>query len=118
MLLAAMFLLAACNWVSSEPVVGTYVNHSEGEYSIADDTLSVSEFKEGQWKVERRTGFNLIREGVVARREFETEEWTLVYDEHLSAYRQLERGKIIRYDAEAKVLHIGNREYRKINNKI
>lgn len=106
-------IVAACNLAGSDSVVGTYVNHSEGEYSIADDTLAVSALDGEQFRVQRRTGFNLVRDGVVGKREFETEQWTLVFDKEMSAYREVKRGKVLHYDSETKALRIGNRVYEK-----
>lgn len=104
-----------CNLGDGGSLVGSYVNHSEGEYSIADDTLVVLVVDRERLKVQRRTGFNLIREGVAGGRELETEEWMLVYDREMSAYRELRWGKVLRWDVENKVLRIGSRAYQKIN---
>lgn len=106
-------LVAACKLVSGERIEGVYVNHSEGEYSLADDTLSISKWEGRQFRVLRRTGFNLIRDGVVGGREFDTEEWTLVYDKELGAYRELRWGKVLWLARDGRGLRIGKREYQR-----
>ena len=95
-------------------IEGTYVDHAKGQYSIADDTLVVSKLDGQQFRVLRSTGFNLIRGDSVGKREFETEEWIIVYDQNMSAYRGVGRGKVIRYDNRTNLMLVGNRRYSKI----
>jgi hypothetical protein len=68
-LLFAALLLAGCG---SKNVNGTYVNHSEGQFSIADDTLIVA-----NTVVVNHTGFQKIRNGQLLPKAFKTRKWTL-----------------------------------------
>ena len=68
-LLLAALLLAGCG---SKNVDGTYVSHNEGQFSIADDTLVISDTV-----VFNRTGFQKIRNGQVLPKSFKTRKWTL-----------------------------------------
>ena len=63
----ALLLLAACK---SNDHNGLYVNHTEGQYSIADDTLILQDTL-----VINRTGFQKIRNGVIQPKEYKVKQW-------------------------------------------
>lgn len=63
-------LFAACK--SSANHDGTYVSHTKGQFSIADDTLFV-----GDTVIINHTGFQKIRNGQVLPKAFKTRQWTL-----------------------------------------
>jgi hypothetical protein len=65
--IVALLLLAACKSGSS-----TYVNHSEGQFSIADDTLFIVDTI-----VINRMGYQRIREGKLQPKEFRVQQWGL-----------------------------------------
>lgn len=68
-ILFAALLLASCGSKSSD---GTYVNHSQGQFSIADDTLLISDTV-----VINRTGYRKIRNGQTLPKVFKIRKWTL-----------------------------------------
>lgn len=68
-LLLAALLLAGCG---SKNVNGTYVNHTEGQFSIADDTLVVADTV-----VVNHTGYQKIRNGQIMPKAYKTRQWTL-----------------------------------------
>ena len=107
-------LLAACEFGHDDQLEGLYVNHSKGSYSLADDTLELVQVDGGRYRINRRTGFNLIRDGKVGRREFETEQWQLSYDAARSVLIQAPGGKRIEMDVGGRKLWVGKREYKKI----
>lgn len=111
---AVTMLLAACKPDPKDQLEGIYVNHSQGSYSIADDTLSVVHMADEQFWIERSTGFNLVRNGKVGSREYETEKWKIRYDHQLKILSDDARAKIIMIDFGEKKLLIGKREYKKI----
>lgn len=63
-------LFAACK--SKSNYDGTYISHNEGQFSIADDTLVISDTV-----VINHTGFQKIRNGQVLPKAFKTRKWTL-----------------------------------------
>ncbi len=63
-------LLAACK--SKVNNDGIYVSHSEGQFSIADDTLVVADTV-----IIVRTGYQKIRNGQILPKAFKTRKWTL-----------------------------------------
>ncbi|WP_439697446.1 hypothetical protein ACFGVS_03325 [Mucilaginibacter sp. AW1-7] len=68
LLLAAM-LLAGCG---SKNIEGTYVSHNQGQFSIADDTLVITDTV-----IINHTGFQKIRNGQMMPKAFKTRKWTL-----------------------------------------
>ena len=68
-LVLAALLLAGCG---SKNVNGIYVNHCEGQFSIADDTLVVTDTV-----VVNHTGFKKIRNGQILSKAFKTRKWGL-----------------------------------------
>jgi hypothetical protein len=62
-------LLTACQRKNHD---GTYVNHSEGQFSIADDTLIISDTV-----VWNRTGYQKIRDGQTLPKATKVRKWTL-----------------------------------------
>lgn len=108
-------LLSACNFVSKDFVPGEYVSYAEGNYSIADDTLVIKALEGKRYGVIRKTGFNLIRDGVKGVRQHETENWTVLYDEKTGVLTEVRTGKILVLYPDSNMLMIGKRIYRKIN---
>lgn len=108
-------LFLACQHRSLRGFVpGVYVNHSEGEFSLSDDTLVIRLKDRDQFSVERKTGFNRIREGMAGGREHETENWQVELDEASAVLNELNHGKVIRLFPDSAMLRIGKREYSKI----
>lgn len=68
-LIIIALLFAACKSTSHD---GTYVNHTEGHYSIADDTLIVADTV-----IINHTGYQKIRNGQTMPKAFKTRKWTL-----------------------------------------
>jgi hypothetical protein len=68
-LLLAGLLLAGCGRKS---INGTYVSHTRGQFSIADDTLVVADTL-----IINHTGFQKIRNGRILPKAFKTRKWTL-----------------------------------------
>lgn len=119
--LAVLFI--ACQKQSLRSFVpGVYVNHSSGKFSLADDTLVIRlegrerrrERVPDRFVIERRTGFNRIREGRTGKREYEQERWEVVLDEAAAVLNELKHGKVIRLFPDSAMLKIGKRRYDKI----
>ncbi|GAB3917072.1 putative periplasmic lipoprotein [Mucilaginibacter boryungensis] len=68
-LLAIAMLLAGCG---SKNINGTYVSHTEGQFSIADDTLVIADTV-----IINHTGFQKIRQGQLLPKAYKTHKWTL-----------------------------------------
>lgn len=65
----ATLLFAACQTKSHD---GIYVNHTEGKFSIADDTLIIRDTV-----ITKKTGYKKIISGKLLPKEFKTRIWTM-----------------------------------------
>jgi len=107
--------LIACNSDKTRDFVsGTYINHSEGDYSIADDTLVIESSERNNFLIHRKTGIRLIKKGKPGKFKYETEEWRAIYDEGTKTLTETKRGKLFSFYPEAGKLTVGKREYQKI----
>lgn len=95
-------------------IPGTYVNSEGGEFSIASDTLIVELVEGNYYQISRRTGYNLIRDGQVGEREYETEVWTCAYSPVTRTLTESRKGKIISFYPEKGALQVRRRVYEKI----
>lgn len=109
-------LMVACNIDSTKSFIpGTYVNSATGEYSTADDTLTIVPTDVDTYIIHRRTGFNRIAGGKQQEREYETEEWQAVYNGNSKTLTETRTGKCITFYPASGSLRVGTREYHKIN---
>jgi hypothetical protein len=116
LIVIAAVLLAACSSDETRAFIpGTYVNHAEGEYSVADDTLLIESSESNNYRIIRKTGFNQIRNKKQGRREYETEDWTAIYDEGTKTLTETRKGKLLTFYPESGRLFVGKKEYRKID---
>ncbi len=110
-------IMAGCNSKTDTRsfIPGTYVDQAEGEYSIASDTLVIEASEGNNYRIHRKTGFNIITDGKKGKRQYETEEWNALYDEGTKTMTETRKGKLITFYSEAKKLLVGKREYQKLN---
>ena len=107
----------ACNTTSnsSEPK-GTFVNYSKGEYSLAFDTLIITPLNQtgNSFQVERKTGYQKIRDGITRPKEYKTEKWQSSWDEETQTLSETEYGRQITSGKDGKSLMLKTTEYQKI----
>ncbi|MET4083908.1 hypothetical protein ABIB40_003881 [Pedobacter sp. UYP30] len=109
-------LITACNKDKiREFIPGTYVNSDGSTYSIAHDTLVIEPSENRTFFIHRKTGFRIIKNRKPGKREYETEEWSGLYDESTNSIREMARGKLITFYTGTGTLKVGKREYKKIN---
>lgn len=113
--IVAVLLSGCTNDRTRSFIPGTYVNHAEGEYSTANDTLIIETSESNNFQISRKTGFKRIRNGKVRKQEYETERWNAIYDEGTKTLTETNRGKLITFYPDANKLIVGKREYQKIN---
>ncbi|HEY8929532.1 MAG TPA: hypothetical protein VIM55_10095 [Mucilaginibacter sp.] len=65
-LIPILFLLVACKAANHD---GKYINHTNGQFSVTDDTLEVRDTV-----IIEHTGFQKIRNGVTQPKEFKTKQ--------------------------------------------
>jgi len=112
----SLIIFMGCNADHSRSFIqGTYVNHDGGSYSVADDTLAIEHSCGNSYLINRRTAFNLIRDGKKGKREHEIEQWQATYDETSGTLTETKKGKTLSFYPEKGILMVGSREYRKLN---
>ncbi|MDN3588128.1 hypothetical protein QWY86_15700 [Pedobacter aquatilis] len=110
------FALAACQGDRVRDFMpGSYVSSAGGEFSMASDTLKVELVEGNNYKVLRSTGYNLIRNGKVGRREYETQVWSCTYSVATNQLTELRKGRVISFFPGRGELSVGKRIYKKIN---
>ncbi|TCD08592.1 hypothetical protein EZ449_12185 [Pedobacter frigidisoli] len=114
--LCSCFALASCTGDKVRDFMpGTYVNSAGGEFSIASDTLKVEQVDGNNYVIHRRTGYNLITNGKVGAREYETEKWSCAYSTATKSLTELKKGRVITFYPNGDELKVGARVYKKIN---
>ncbi|MBB2146813.1 hypothetical protein GM921_15020 [Pedobacter sp. LMG 31464] len=114
-----MFLIVIMLGCSSDKVrdfiPGTYVNSAGGEFSVASDTLEVELIKGNNYVIHRRTGFNLVTDGKLGKREYEVEKWSAVYSSNTQVLTETKKGKLISFFPDSGLLRVGQRSYKKMD---
>jgi len=113
LLVAAM---TACNSDKTQDFIpGTYVNHAEGDYSVASDTLIIKSQENNSYLIHRKIGFHTIRNGKPGKEQYEKEEWRATYNTENKTLTETSKGKVITPLPEANKLLVERSEYLKIN---
>lgn len=108
--------LYSCSYATKQTdITGTYVTQFKNDYSITADTLIVSSEANSQtFNIERRTGFNKIRDGKTFPKEFKSKKWVSSYDTEKQVLQETELGKQISVLPEKQVLKLGDTEYQRV----
>lgn len=112
----AVSLITACKTDNIRSFIpGIYINNTGSEFSIANDTLVIEPSENNSFHLHRKTGFNLVADGKVGRREYETENWNAIYDESTKVLTEIKKGKLITFYPDSAKIKVGNRTYQKLN---
>ncbi|MEJ7691585.1 hypothetical protein [Daejeonella sp.] len=110
---SVLFCYCAGNERLSE-IGGTYVNHSEGEYSVADDTLVINSISSRSYSITRKTGFQKVRDGKLLPKEQRREELTAIYEPRTRQLQETKRGRIITVNKKTGLVRMEATEYKKL----
>lgn len=113
-LLALILLLhiSACQRDEEKAFLkGTYTHSAKGEFSIADDTLIVEPAEGNYFLIHRRTGYNLINNGQLGKRAYETEEWNTIYDQASKTLTEIRKGRLITIYPDSGYIRVGKRKF-------
>lgn len=114
----AVALFTACKSDKVRSFIpGTYINDAGSEFSIANDTLVIESSESNNFYIHRMTGFNLVTDGRLGKREYGTENWNAVYDESTKTLTETKKGKLITFYPDSAKLIVGKRTYRKLSPK-
>jgi len=107
-MLLPISLWAACtNHPTTAFTAGTYVNHAESAYSVADDTLIIT----NDYQVARRTSYHRTN----SQPQHLLKHFNGVWDESKQVLTLTQIGTVLLFRPAEKTLLLGNSIYRKIN---
>lgn len=113
--LLIIWVWSGCTGFSASELSGTYINSAGSEFSVADDTLRVEKGEGNHFLIHRSTGFNLLDESGIRKRQYEREEWIAVYDTETDVMTEQRSGKLITFSPGGKEMLVGKRRYTRIN---
>lgn len=116
LMLGGIIVIVACQPRSMEIFIeGSYVNHAENKYGLADDTLTFIKGGGQHYLITRRTGFQPIRDGKPLVKRYKVESLEGDYDPAKGLLNGTTTGQVFRFDRDKGVLLLKQAVYRKIN---
>jgi photosystem II stability/assembly factor-like uncharacterized protein len=110
MLLIAIAILAiACNHAKDTAISGVYVVSTRNEYTILSDTLVIEAYnlEAGVFQIEKRSGYQLIRNGKILPKQFKQKSWKATFDKEKQVLSETAIGKQIYLNTAAGTLSFG-----------
>jgi hypothetical protein len=115
LLLSAAILIISCKYSKDPQIAGVYVTDFKNEYSITTDTLILSSTNGNKtFQIERRSGYNKIREGKILPKEYKQAKWVADYNEDKQLLQETELGRQIHLSLQKHTLLLGDSQYQKI----
>ncbi|MDB5159559.1 MAG: hypothetical protein JWR50_4266 [Mucilaginibacter sp.] len=117
-MLLPISLWAACtNTKTTNFIPGTYVNHAESAYSIADDTLVITAAPQNpnSYQVTRKTAFSRKVANQLQPPEHKLKSFMTIWDADKQSLQLTQNGTVILFQPDNNTLRVENSEYRKIN---
>jgi hypothetical protein len=95
---------------------GIYVSQSENEFCRIVDTFIVrkSSLDGDGYEVTRRSSFQRIRQGAKGAEEYQSEQWSAIYDVQSKTLRATDKGKELVYTPNQNRVYNGNTGYVKV----
>ena len=100
----------------SNSLSGTFTNQSKSDYSTASDTLIITPSPQStnSFQIERKTGYQKIRNGIIQTKEYKTEKWQSTWSEDKQVLSETEYGRQITPSKDGNSVTLKNTEYKKI----
>ncbi len=118
MLFGMVFIMACQDRKSAKVqqfIDGIYVNHAQGDYAIADDTITFTYEDERLYIITRNTGYQAIRDGKLIPRKFKRQRYEGRYDPQNRVLNETTTGRVFHFDPEKGVMLLKQAVYRKLN---
>jgi hypothetical protein len=95
--ISCALIIIACNSSKNPELSGVYTNQAQSEYSIASDTLTITavSLADKSYSVERRTGYQKIRNGQKLPAENKQEKWQATWNPDKQVLAETEYGRQI-----------------------
>ena len=117
-MLCGIVLIAACQSKTAKVqsfIDGIYVNHSQSEYAIADDTLTFTHTDGKHYIITRNTGYQAIRNGKLLSKKHKLEKVEGDYDSQANLLNETTTGRVFRFNPDKRILLLKQAVYHKIN---
>ena len=115
-ILAIVAFIGCTSNSQSKSLSGTFTNQSKSEYSTAFDTLIITPSTQStnSYQIERKTGFQKIRNGVTGAKEYKTEKWQSTWNEDKQVLSETDYGRQITPSKDGSSVTLKNTQYQKI----
>jgi hypothetical protein len=117
-IIAIAGILVACHSISKDQsfIPGTYVNQAQSEFSIANDTLVITQAKntDNIYLITRKTGYRRITGGKVQQLQHQVKHWTGMWDDQKQLMQILQTGNTLTFQPGQNSLLNGTSIYGKL----
>lgn len=117
-LLCGLTIFASCHGNKEQDLTGSYLNEGKSEFSVASDTLIISELNSESktFLIERHTGYNSIKNGKLLPRQYQQNKWIGNWDTNLQVLSEGEYGRQIRVLPDYEEILFKTTPYQRIRN--
>lgn len=113
-IIAIAGILVACHSINRDDITGTYTNHAQSVYSIADDTLTITATaSDNVFTVIRGTAYRRITNNKPDSLQHQFRRWPATWDSQQKQLMILQTGSIFSFP-DAHSLLYGNSVYQKL----
>lgn len=117
-IIAIMGILVACHSINNDQsfIPGTYVNQAQSEFSVANDTLIITQAKntDNIYLITRKTGYRRISDGKVLPLQHQVKHWTGMWDNQKQLMQILQTGNTLTFQQGQNSLLNGSSIYGKL----
>lgn len=115
LLLLVPIMFTCCN-ISREDsyrrfIPGAYIRRIDHEFAKGMDTLFVVWLGENTYRIDKRSGFQRLKDGKPSTQEYKKETWTASYDETSKTLVILSLQRVLMPMPDKKMLLLGSSEY-------
>lgn len=104
-IIGCALIITACSRAGQD-ITGTYVLNFKNEFTITKDTLIIEPYNSqaGVYKLQRRAGYKLIRDGKILPKKFDKETWMATFNKEKQALQETELGRQVYIGADGQSL--------------
>jgi hypothetical protein len=115
--ISCAMVIIACNSSKNPELSGVYTNQAQSEYSVASDTLIITavSLANKTYSVERRTGYQKIRNGQKLPEQHKQEKWQATWNADQQVLSEAAYGRQISLLRDKPGVQLKNAVYLKIN---
>lgn len=116
LVLMTVILYSCTNKAKESDASGTYVTNFKNEYTVTEDTLIISKAGSSDlnYSIERKSGYQKIREGALKDKEHKVAKWDATYDPASNVLKQTDLGMQVYVIPLNHSVKLGASEYKKV----